>query len=70
MSPRKKKKSKDRTLHASNEPIIDKPSENPNDVSISDVETRSGNEHTPSDNDKYDANDDRIDVPLENIEEF
>ena len=47
-SERKKKKN-DRTLHASSEPIIDTP-ENPNDISISDAETQSGNEHEPSDN--------------------
>ena len=48
-SPRNRKKNKtDRTLHAS-EPAIDTP-ENPNDISISDAETQSGNEHEPSDN--------------------
>ena len=45
----KKKKNKDRTLHASSEPVIDTP-ENPNDISFSDAETQSGNEHEPSDN--------------------
>ncbi len=44
----KKKKKPNRTLHAS-EPAIDTP-ENPNDISISDAETQSGNEHEPSDN--------------------
>ena len=44
----KKKKKIDRTLHAS-EPAIDTP-ENPNDISISDAETQSGDEHEPSDN--------------------
>ena len=39
----KKKKKTDRTLHASSEPVIDTP-ENPNDISISDAETQSGNE--------------------------
>ena len=49
-SPSKKKKKKnDRTLHASSEPVVDTP-ENPNDISISDAETQSGNEHEPSDN--------------------
>ena len=49
-SPSKRKKKKnDRTLHASSEPIAEAP-ENPNDISISDVETQSGNEHEPSDN--------------------
>ena len=45
----KKKKNNDRTLHASSEPVIDTP-ENPNDISISDAEMQSGNEHEPSDN--------------------
>ena len=49
-SPSKKKKKKgDRTLHASSEPPIDTP-ENPNDISISDAETQSSDEHEPSDN--------------------
>ena len=48
-SYKKKKKKNDRTLHASSEPIVDT-HENPNDISISDVETQSGNAHEPSDN--------------------
>ena len=49
-SPSKgKKKKNDRTLHASSEPVVNTP-ENPNDISISDAETQSGNEHEPSDN--------------------
>ena len=49
-SPSKRKKKKnDRTLHASSEPVVDTP-ENPNDISIFDAETQSGNEHEPSDN--------------------
>ena len=49
-SPSKKKKKKnDRTLHASSEPIAEPP-ENPNDISISDAETQSGNEHEPNEN--------------------
>ena len=40
-------------MHASSEPIVDTP-ENPNDISISDAETQSGNEHEPS----YNVNDD------------
>ena len=49
-SPSKRKKKKnDRTLHASSEPVVDTP-ENPSDISISDAETQSGNEHEPSDN--------------------
>ena len=39
----------DRTLHTSSEPVIDTP-ENPNDISISDAETQSGNEPETSDN--------------------
>ena len=50
LSPSKKKKKKNvRNLHASSEPIAEPP-ENPNDISISDAETQSGNEHEPSDN--------------------
>ena len=48
-SSKKKKKKNDRTLHASSEPVVDTP-ENPNDISISDAETQSGDEHEPSDN--------------------
>ena len=36
-------------MHASSEPVVDTP-ENPNDISISDAETQSGDEHEPSDN--------------------
>ena len=36
-------------MHASSEPIVDTP-ENPNDISISDAETQSGDEREPSDN--------------------
>ena len=36
-------------MHASSEPVVDTP-ENPNGISISDVETQSGDEHEPSDN--------------------
>ena len=39
-------------MHASTEPEIEKPANNDNDVSISDAETQSGNEHSPSDNGK------------------
>src|SRR3989337_745717 len=45
----KNKKKTDRTLHASSEPDVDTP-ENPNDISISNAETQSGDEHEPSDN--------------------
>ena len=46
---KRKKKKNDRTLHASSEPIAGTP-ENPNDISISDAETQSGNEHEPNEN--------------------
>ena len=42
-------------MHASIEPEIEKPPEANNDVSISDAETQSGNEHSPSDNEKDNA---------------
>ncbi|KAI4974693.1 hypothetical protein ZWY2020_048300 [Hordeum vulgare] len=45
--PRKKKKD-DRNLHAS-QPVVVTP-ENPNDISVSDAETQSGDEHEPSHN--------------------
>ena len=51
-SKKKKKKKNDRTLHASSEPEIEKPPDSENDVSISNAETQSGNEHPPSDNEK------------------
>ena len=57
-SPSKKKKQKnDRTLHASSEPIAETP-ENPNDISISDAETQSGNEPETSDNANNNVHDD------------
>ena len=46
---RMKKKKNDRSLHACSEPVVDTP-ENPNDISISDATTQSGDEHEPSDN--------------------
>lgn len=51
-SKKRKKKKNDRTLQTSNEPEIEKPPENNNDVSISDAEPQSGNEHASSDNEK------------------
>ena len=48
-SSKKKKKKNDRTLHASGESNVETP-ENPNDISISDAETQSGDEHEPNDN--------------------
>ena len=45
-----KKKTNDRTLHASSEPEIEKPHDNDNDVS--DAQTQSDNEHSPTDNEK------------------
>ena len=47
-SKKKKKNKNDRTLHAPSEPEVEKPRENSNDVSISDAETQSINEHSPS----------------------
>ena len=48
-SPSNKKKNKtNRTLHASESAIATL--ENPNDISISNVEAQSGDEHEPSDN--------------------
>jgi archaellum component FlaC len=54
-SKKKKKKENDRTLHTSSEPEVEKPSEDNHDVSISDAETQSGNEHSPDDNNNDDA---------------
>ena len=53
-SSKKKKNKDDRTLYASSEPTVDTP-ENPNDISISDAETQSGDELEPSDNVHDDA---------------
>ena len=39
-------------MHASSEPEVEKPPDNDNEVYISDVETQSGNEHSPSNNEK------------------
>ena len=43
-------------MHASSEPVEDTP-ENPNDISISDAKTQSGDEHEPSDNVNDNVND-------------
>ena len=51
-SKKKRKKKYDRTLPASSEREIEKPPHNDKEVSISNVETQSGNEHSPSDNEK------------------
>ena len=48
-SSKKKKKKNDRTLHDSSEPNVETP-ENPNNTSISDAETQSGDEHESDDN--------------------
>ena len=57
-SPSKRKKNKnDRTLHASSEPIAETP-KNPNDISISDAKTQSGNEPETSDNVNDNVHDD------------
>ena len=65
-SSKRKKKKNDRTLQTSSEPIAE-PSENPNDISISDAETQSGNEHEPSENNNNDddaqpSNDNDVEV--------
>ena len=39
-------------MHTSSEPEIEKPPDNENETSISDVKTQSGNEHSPTDNEK------------------
>ncbi|KAI5000752.1 hypothetical protein ZWY2020_010711 [Hordeum vulgare] len=44
----RKKKTDDRNLHASKHAAVTP--ENPNDISVSDAETQSGDEHDPSDN--------------------
>ena len=44
-------------MHASSEPIAETP-ENPNDISISDAETQSGNEHESNENVNDDVHDD------------
>ena len=66
----RKKRKTDRTLLASSEPIIDTP-ENPNDTSISDAETQSGDEHEPNDNvnddvhvDAQPSNDNDVEIEL------
>ena len=51
-SKKNKKNKNDRTLHASSEPEVEKPPDNDNEVSIFDVETQPGSEHSPSDNEK------------------
>ena len=57
-SPSKRKtKKNDRTLHASSEPIAETP-QDPNDISISNVETQSGNEPETSDNVNDNVHDD------------
>ena len=55
-------------MHASSEPVVDT-LENPNDISISDAETKSGDEHEPSDNvnndvhvDAQPCNDNDVDI--------
>ena len=62
---KRKKKKNDRTLHTSSEPIAEPP-ENPNDISISDAETQSGNEPETSDNVNDNVHDDnqRINVMI------
>ena len=49
-SSKKKRKKNDKTLPTSSEPEIEKPPDNDNEVSISNAETQSSSEHSPSDN--------------------
>src|SRR3954470_15521967 len=56
-SSKKKKKKNDRTLQTSSEPIAEPP-DNPNDISMSDAATQSGNEHEPNENINDDVHDD------------
>ena len=56
-SSKRKKKKNDRTVQTSSEPIVEPP-DNPNDISMSDAETQSGNEHEPSKNINDDVHDD------------
>lgn len=52
----------DRTMHASSDRVIEKHAENHNDVSISDAQTQSGGECSPSDNENDNNNDAHVDV--------
>ena len=56
-SSKKKKKKNDKIVQTSSEPIAEPP-DNPNDISISDAETQSGDEHEPSENANDDVHDD------------
>ena len=42
-------------MHASSKPEVEKPPDNDNQTSISDAETQSGNEHSPCENEKDNA---------------
>ena len=54
-------------MHTSSEPIAEPP-ENPNDISISDAETQSGNEHETSDDVNVNVHDDAQPSNDNNIE--
>src|SRR3954465_11752938 len=56
-SSKRKKKKNDRTVQTSSEPIAEPP-DNPNDISMSDAETQSGNEHEPGEDVNDDVHDD------------
>ena len=56
-SSKRKKKKNDRTVQTSSEPIAEPPN-NPNDISISDAESQSGNEHEPNENINDDVHND------------
>ncbi|KAI4997543.1 hypothetical protein ZWY2020_052885 [Hordeum vulgare] len=62
-----KKKKDDRNLHASNPDAVTP--ENPNDVSVSDAETQSGDEHEPNYNINSDAQPSKYkDVEIEPVD--
>ena len=48
-------------MHASSEPVVDTP-ENPNDISISDAETQSGNVNDKVHDDSQPSNDNDIEI--------
>ena len=55
-------------MHTSSEPEVEKPPEDNNDVSISDAENQSHNEHSPSDHEK-DNDDVHEDTQINNDKE-
>ena len=55
-------------MHTSSEPEIEKPPDKDNETFISDAETQSGNEHSPSDNEN-DNDDVHVDAQPDNDKE-